>query len=60
VRATIAVERVLPELLEVTMPDTCRPYPSYPSDEEWTLFEKLWKAISRWCKIQVVLKGAPL
>jgi transposase len=32
---------VLPELLEVAMPRTCRPYPSDLFDEEWALLEPL-------------------
>jgi putative transposase len=47
VRAKIAGERVLPELLEVAMPHIRRPYPSDLSDEEWTLLEPLLAASER-------------
>lgn len=40
-RAIIAGERVLPEILEVIMLRIRRPYPSGLSDEEWTLLEPL-------------------
>ena len=39
VRAIIAGERVLPELLEIVMSRIRHPYPSDLSDEEWTLLE---------------------
>jgi pimeloyl-ACP methyl ester carboxylesterase len=47
VRAIIAGERVLPELLEVAMPRIRRPYPSDLSDEEWTLLEPLLASSER-------------
>ena len=47
VRAIIAGERVLPELLEVVMPRIRHPYPSDLSYEEWALLEPLLASSER-------------
>ena len=38
---------MVPELLEVAIPRIRRPYPSYLSDEEWTLLEPLLASSER-------------
>jgi hypothetical protein len=47
VRAIIAGERVLPELLEIVMSRIRHPYPSDLSDEEWALLEPLLASSER-------------
>ena len=47
VRATIAGERVLPELPEVVVSRIRRPYPSDLSDKEWALLEPLLASSER-------------
>ena len=46
-RVTITGAYVLPELLEIAMPRTRRPYPSDLSDEKWALLEPLLASSER-------------